>query len=223
MIRKCMKLSAMPLLAAALWLAGCSDQSVPADGLLGPDAAAFAKGGNGQGTGGGNDKTTGPRVREQRQDGVVKEWKIATGKLPEATEVKAEQVIGYEGGILYTASHALVVPKGAVKQPTTFKIQASRTPVEGDSIVAVEVSLKATYVDADGVTIDVGEQGFATPVYLALSYSWAREVMDPSQASILWLTAPGVGEEVSTHTVDYNGKWIVGQLQHFSDYALVMP
>lgn len=218
MSRKWSRVIGMPLLAAALWFAGCADQDTGAGRLLGPDAAELARGGSVDPA-----QSRGQVVRAAARGGGVREWKVARGRLPETAVERAEKVIGPEGGYLYAAEHVLMVPARAVSHPTTFRIQASRKRVEGEGTVAVQVSLKAIRTGRAGREVDVGSAGFNTPVYLGLSYAWADNVSDPSQATILWLTGPGTGEEVPVRTVDYGRKWVVGELDHFSDYVMAMP
>ena len=218
---------ALPALALTLWFGACSERGAPSEQLLGPDQAEFSKGGNGAGWGGQRGGRKSPTVSETT---TGKSWKLATGKLSVADSLKSEAVIGPDGGYLRTHTHVLYVPKGAVSQPTRFKIQAFRSPVDAsvspDSVeVVVGVALKAYSLDAAGnVLADVGALGFNTPVYLALSYAWVSEVIpDLTQAKILWLKSTTEAQLTKTFQIDYNGKWIVSELQHFSDYAIGFP
>lgn len=227
MIPKRWKLSWIPAVLVALVIAACGDQAGLPSEITAPDGISAAKGGKGVGS------TKGKKVGQQATvtgvaaDGSIKTWKIARGKMPADVEIKDEQVIGAEGGYLYAAHHALYVPKGAVSVPTKFKITIYRKPADPltfatDSLVNIEVSLKA-YETRDGVDVSVGEFGFQRPVYLGLSYDWVADVMDPAQATVLWRKTADVGIEVPTRTVDTGKRWIVGELQHFSDYALAWP
>jgi hypothetical protein len=212
----------VPFAAAVVFAVGCVDQeSAP---LVGPNAPDFAKSsGQGWGSGGKKASNPGPEVIGKAADGSTKSWRLATGTVPNGHETKADSLIGPEGGYLFLQGHVLVVPKGAVDAPTQFKMQ----PFTGSTVdeVPVAVALKATRTLPSGEVIDVGEQGFNVPVYLALSYQWADETYELglTGATIVWVKEPGVAEEVQTRTVDYNGKWIVAELNHFSDYGLAWP
>jgi hypothetical protein len=223
-MRNWMKYAAVPVIAAALALAACADQQ-GSNTLTGVGSADFARkttdGTSGWGKGG--KKANGPQVTGTSADGTVKTWRIATGKLPEPTDLKGDSTIGKEGGYIFTNGHVLVVPEGAVTEPTYFKIQALN--VASTDTVPVEVELKAYRYSSTGEVVDVGAAGFNKPVYLAMSYQWAQETfsLGLSGATVVWITAPGQAEEVRTRTVDYDGKWIVAELSHFSAYALAWP
>ena len=224
-MRNWMKLTAVPVFAMALALAACADQqgSNPLTGVGSADFARKTTVGTTSGWGKGGKKANGPAVSGVSADGTVKTWRIATGKLPEPTDLKGDTTIGREGGYIFTQGHVLVVPEGAVSEPTYFKIQALN--LASTDTVPVEVELKAYRYTETGEVINVGELGFNKPVYLAMSYEWAQETMSIglAGATVVWVKAPGVAEEVRTRTVDYNGKWIVAELAHFSAYALAWP
>ena len=121
-------------------------------------------------------------------------------------------VIGEAGGKLVLGQHVLEVPAGAVSGPTTF----SMTDLSGEEI---KVGLTATKL----LTNDVGSAGFAKPVRLTLSYKNATEVpSNESDLKILWVKADG-STEAQPSSVDVQGKRVIGQLSHFSDYAIGFP
>ncbi|MBW3630617.1 MAG: hypothetical protein KY464_15145 [Gemmatimonadetes bacterium] len=223
MMRNLMKFASIPVFATALALAACADQQ-GSNPLTGVGEATFGKTSTGTaGWGKGGKKANGPQVTGVAADGTVRSWRIGTGKLPDPTNLKGDATIGREGGYIFTQGHVLLVPPGAVTEPTYFKIQAQNvTSVE---TVPVAVELKAYRIAATGETIDVGEQGFQRPVYLAMSYEWAQETLSIglTGATVVWVKAPGSAEEVRTRTIDYNGKWIVAELSHFSIYGLAWP
>src|SRR5687768_8070672 len=123
----------MPLAAAAVFAVGCADQgSAP---LVGPNAPEFAKssgrGNSGEGKGKTENRGKGENGKKARgrtvtgtaADGTQESWVLATGVLPNLEGKKAEMVIGRAGGTLVLDGHVLVVPRGAVDEPTTFKMQ----------------------------------------------------------------------------------------------------
>ena len=211
-----------PVLLVALVIAACSDGLTPAGQLTAPDQAELAR------------KTTTEQQRGKKLRTVVagntgRTWKLVSGRMPDTTTVKDEQIIGPAGGMLRSAGHVLYVPEGAVAQPTKFKITASKTPVDAtvspdSQEVFVQVQLKAYTVDAAGnALVDVGALGFLKPVYLGLSYSWVQDVVtDPSRAAVLWMKSATEVEETRTFSVDYNGKWVVSELNHFSIYTMAI-
>jgi hypothetical protein len=225
-MRNWFKLGMVPVVAVALALAACGDQQ-GSNPLTGADSGVdFGRKTGTESTSGwgkGGKKANGPAVTGVSADGTVKTWRIGTGKLPDPTDLKGDSTIGREGGYIFTQGHVLVVPEGAVSEPTYFKIQALN--VASSDSVPIEVELKAYRTTSTGEIIDVGTQGFNKPVYLAMSYAWAQETMSIglAGATVVWIKAPGVAEEIRTRTVDYDGKWIVAELSHFSPYALAWP
>ena len=132
--------------------------------------------------------------------------------------------------MIQASGHVLYVPEGAVSQPTKFKIRASKAPIDNSGSsdemeVRVEVDLSAYTVDRYGNEIaDIGAAGFLKPVYVGLAYSWVSDVIpDLTKANILWVRSETEVEPTRTFSVDYNGKWIVAELDHFSRYALGWP
>ena len=218
MYRSWMKVSAVPLLAAVLWVSGCADQSLPSDRLLGPDAVSFAKG------------------------NVEKRLKIkpVKGKLPAGEKIERKD-IGPGGGELKVAGHVLIVPEGAVDRKTRFTMRVFTNTVDvgmpgaGDNQVHVGVELRATRYDCDNDGIgekvkakggcdeqDIGAAGFKNKVRLQLSYAWATNVGDSDQVAIYWLKSNKEAVPFTT-VMDKSKSFATAELEHFSDYLLAMP
>ena len=85
----------------------------------------------------------------------------------------------------------------------------------------VEVELQALVSNLFGV-LSIGEQGFARPVSLSLSYAWASGVDDPQALKILHLRDEGGAEPLSTR-VDPVGRTVTAELEHFSRYCMAIP
>lgn len=194
MIRNWKKVGMMPLLAAALWLAGCSDQLATSGELFGPQEAQFAKG-NGNG---------------------LSRFKKVLGSPPDQTVLKDSAFIGPSGGTLSAAGYELFIPGGAVKGQTKFKMEAM---TDG----SIGVKLTATRVDKQGRETDVGSIGFRKPITLSLYYGWASEsIADESQLTIVWVQSNGRLVEQRSF-VDTRYKRVFTDLNHFSDYILAIP
>ena len=132
--------------------------------------------------------------------------------------VSTNGVIGLNGGQLSLLGHTLTVPAGAVSQPTVFTLTVLPTGY-------VEVNLTATLTSVLGLVLNVGEQGFAKPVPITLSYARATNVTDPSE-----LTVVHVGGllgyrniQAVTSQVDTTSQTVTAELEHFSRYSLAIP
>ena len=121
------------------------------------------------------------------------------------------RLIGVSGGSLQLAGHSLSVSAGAVSTPTVFLMV-----VLPDG--RVEVELLALASSLFGV-VDVGEQGFAAPVTLSLSYAAATNVDDASRLTILHLREDGTAEAIPG-TVDAASQTVTARLEHFSKYCM---
>lgn len=193
MTRNWKQIGLMPLLAAALWLAGCSDQGSP----LAPVQQPVAQG---------------PSESLSLKDDLAA---IMEGEAPDLSARSNEAIIGPQGGVLYVSLHYLYVPKGAVKKPTLFRMEL---PTDG----RIGASLTATSVGSSK-TNDVGSSGFKKPVYLTFSYAYATNPpSNPEQLKIFWEKKNGRLEAQPT-TVHPWWKAATGELRHFSDYILAMP
>ena len=122
------------------------------------------------------------------------------------------KIIGIKGGEITVLSHTLAVPRGAVLEPTAFRMRVAPT-------VRVEVELTAV-IEKAGSVIDVGSDGFEKPVSLSLSYARATNVKDPSRLKIVLLNDDGSIKEVLPSTVDTKKKTVTAKLPHFSRYAM---
>lgn len=164
---------------------------------------------------GGPDGMMGPEVASPSADwlevGGDSDVRYRIVREDDAARGTATGIIGSGGGKLSLGGHELLVPAGAVSGPTTFTM----TKLDDE----LQVRLTATQLTLN----DVGSRGFAVPVRLVLNFARAKEeIADPSKLRIFWLKHDGSFETQSTQ-VDIVGKRAVGYLNHFSDYALVMP
>jgi hypothetical protein len=116
------------------------------------------------------------------------------------------KIIGLDGGLLTLQNHSLLVPPGAVTQPTTFRMELVPNRL-------VMVDLEATRRGRD-----VGADGFGTPVTLTLSYKDA-DVRDPSKLFILRYNENGEHERLPS-VVNTTNKTVSAQLDHFSRYCM---
>lgn len=116
------------------------------------------------------------------------------------------KVIGQAGGLLNLGNHSLLVPAGAVTEPTTFSMELLKSEY-------VMVDLTATRRG-----VDVGEKGFEKPVTITLSYDGLR-IKDPSKLFILRVNENGQHEKLPSK-VDTKKKTVSAELDHFSKYAM---
>jgi hypothetical protein len=140
-------------------------------------------------------------------------YELVTGDHWSETEISHTRVIGANGGQLALGLHELVVPAGAVSNPTVFRM--SKKP--GPNVV---VDL-AAQDHKTGRVINT----FAQPVELRLSYRFVPlNGRDLNRMVIFWLKdGTENGELVPVPTrIDHRNKQIVGALTHFSRYAMGM-
>lgn len=128
----------------------------------------------------------------------------------------ASAVIGVEGGSLSLAGHTLVVPTGAVSQPTLFTM----APLANGLI---EVDLGAVRTTGHGELVDVGEEGFppGRRVRLTLSYAGATGVDDPRRLLVVHRRDDGVLVPLDSR-VDEASRTVAVELEHFSRYCIGM-
>ena len=120
-------------------------------------------------------------------------------------------VIDQNGGSLNIGNHVLTVPVGAVDAPTTF--------VMTKLVDEIEVGLTATRL----LPNDIGRQGFNVPLRLSLSYASAAEVpANVNALKVAWVKADGT-YEVQNSFVDESGDAVIGELNHFTAYAVIYP
>lgn len=116
-----------------------------------------------------------------------------------------------DGGVLMLGEHKLIIPAGAVDREVVFKMRKSSSALKFDLTATSKGSI---------FTNNIGSQGFDKPVKLSISYDGAN-VGDPTVFEVAWLKL--LGNEVQPSTIDEESHAIVGELDHFSDYALIWP
>lgn len=149
---------------------------------------------------------TSPEIaRSMSDDGS---YQLVQGGIPTG-ELRASQLIDSGGGEVHLAGHALLVPEGAVEEPTLF----SMAVVPG---AYVEVELVALVGD-----VNVGESGFADGrvVTLSLSYASATGLDDPERLTIVHRRDDGQLEPLVS-AVDRRARTVTTGLRHFSRYCL---
>jgi hypothetical protein len=119
---------------------------------------------------------------------------------------------------LKKVTHVLMVPKGAVQQRTLFTMTVTSSHF-------IKVDLRAQIqkkVKRDRVLIDVGHNGFNTPVLLGLDHSLAN-VADRSRLTLLHDPENGQPwEDMHGFVFDGYENWVVAYLNHFSKYAVAL-
>ena len=118
---------------------------------------------------------------------------------------------GVEGGILMLGNHKLIIPAGAVTRDVYFKMVKSGSALKFDLTATSPNSLFQN---------NVGSAGFEVPVKLSISYA-GTSAGDPSAFQVAWLRL--LGNQVQPSTLDAANQSVVGELRHFSDYALIFP
>ena len=124
------------------------------------------------------------------------------------------RLLGVNGGTLTNLGHRMVVPAGAVAQPTTFGLG-----VLLNGTTRVDLS---AYAPGGSGRIDVGAAGFDRPVRLDMTYSRASNVKDERKVVILRLNPAGMGalHQALPTTVDRTNDRATVWLEHFSGYAM---
>lgn len=120
----------------------------------------------------------------------------------------ASATIGVYGGKLSLGPHKLVVPAGAVLEPTVF----TATIVPGNTI---EVAFSARTA-ASGATVS----RFPIPLVLSLNYQ-AAKIDNPFGLSIVYVAPDGTLQE-NASIIDVTNNQVVANVFHFSDYAVAM-
>lgn len=177
----------LPLLLAALIASGCEQRGTP-------------------------DLPLAPELSVASQEVLKK----VRGKRPENAAPLATAVIGHTGGTLELGPHRLIVPAGAVRQPTRFSMELIE-----DGYVAVD--LTAAHPSARGNRQnEVGRSGFDEPVLLELNYGLATEPVDPNQLVVAWMRPDGLVQPMPSES-DSEKQVVVATLKHFSPYILMTP
>jgi hypothetical protein len=128
-------------------------------------------------------------------------------------EVSNTNIIGPAGGVLYLGLHQLVVPRGAVKGLTRFKM----TSKFGNNVI----------VDLSATDLASGRSITQFPVDLQLKLSYLLMGISRREAqrlTIVWLkdeTIGGAVEPVKT-TLQPMQYYAVGWIDHFSRFAMAM-
>lgn len=130
---------------------------------------------------------------------------------PIIPELHVSRIIDASGGTLSLAGHKLTVPANAVKVPTVFLMVVLPNG-------RVEVELQALVSTLFGV-VSVGEEGFAEPVTLSLTYAWAANVESPDRLKILHLREDGTADPLPS-TVNPTTRTVTAKLGHFSRYCM---
>lgn len=124
-----------------------------------------------------------------------------------AKETSRSATLTMSGGKLSIGAHQIVIPYGAVSEPTTFTFTMVEQPYMAARLTAVRVS--------DGALITK----FATPLPLKLSYAKSvTPIPDPSKLKIFYLL-DGVVQSTMRTTVDIKGQTLYTELNHFSEYS----
>lgn len=159
---------------------------------------------------------TGPSVEEQSEllggltDGLLggDGLSYVRNTLGSITRQVISGVVGPLGGTLEVLGHQIVVPAGAVSQPTLFVMIALPTSQIQVELYALDLRTWQ----------DVGDSGFDIPVQLSLSYDGAR-VDDPESLVIVHVRRDGKRTPLPS-VVDTENRRVTASLDHFSRYAL---
>lgn len=130
--------------------------------------------------------------------------------------LQLNQVIGVNGGTISVLGHSIIVPAGAVKQPTLFAINVLPTGY-------VEVHLTASLTDLLRGILNIGARGFPEPVTVKLSYARSTNIKDPSKLIVLREKGPDGRPQPMPSTVDTANKTVSAELDHFSRYFIAFP
>lgn len=139
--------------------------------------------------------------------------------------------IGSAGGSISLAGHSLTVPEGAVSQHLCFTMELGTSTVVDVDLNAWQMeSSEGCKVEGNAEEVEAGEGSsrvlwtgtFDVPVSLALTYSRALDVSDPTELVVAWLKSATETLPVSS-SVDTASETVRGELNHFSEYALFIP
>lgn len=130
--------------------------------------------------------------------------------------LQLNQIIGVNGGTISVLGHSLIVPPGAVSQPTIFAINVLPSGY-------VEVHLTATLTDLLRGILNIGSQGFDEPVTVKLSYARSTNIKDPSKLIVLRAKGTNGLPQPMPSTVDTVNKTVTADLDHFSRYFIAFP
>jgi hypothetical protein len=120
-------------------------------------------------------------------------------------------LFGVLGGVLQLDGHTLIVPRGAVLQPTLFTMATPSSEV-------IDVELNVLGGDLLRGTLSRLLR-FETAVTVELSYARASNVTNPDKLMIVRLLENGRYEVVPSQ-IDKTRKVVTARLDHFSKYAM---
>jgi hypothetical protein len=127
--------------------------------------------------------------------------------------ISNSHVIGPQGGRLTLGWHELIVPPGAVQQPTVFRMTAK---------LGLHIVVDLTAADrVSGIPVTT----FPLPLELKLSYRFfPMNAAQRDRLLVLWLKDDSpTGELVPVPTiVNAQRRYISGSITHFSQYAMGM-
>lgn len=178
-----------------LWVAASFFVACNSDPVLGPTApdssqlTVLAKSGPGGGGGGNGDPNPNSSLLQVR-------------KREDAENGVSTAIIGPEGGTLFHAAHRLVVPPGALSEPTELSFSM---PV------------------SDTLMFEFGPDGisFNLPVQVFLSFDHAfNSHLDETLYKIVFLNTTTGGWQAVPTTVDTEANEVTGGTLHFSRYAI---
>lgn len=112
-------------------------------------------------------------------------------------------------------AHTLIVPAGVVAQNTLFCMRL-------DPSNHMKVELTAYAVAVDGSAVNVGRRGFDSPVYLDMAYSGTSLTERHERMTIVY--EPEIGPLELVHSTSWGEARTsaLGELWHFSKYALAL-
>jgi hypothetical protein len=123
------------------------------------------------------------------------------------------QLVSVAGGVIrLPAGHTISIPRGAVSDPTIFTM----IQIPGRTL---EVYLTALSIDSRGRIVNVGVNGFRTPVTLTLNYAAVSRLPVAENRLVILRRLRGGYEALPTQ-VDARRKNLTADLDHFSGYIM---
>ena len=142
---------------------------------------------------------------------VIDGFTIAREKLPRPTPtLTASSMIGPAGGTVHVLGHSLLVPPGAVTNPTLFTIAAQPTGL-------IEVELTAIEFPEFGAPAPVDQ--FERPVQLSLNYARSPDRAIMRMTGVI-IHVDGTDATLVRSRIRPAQKRIVATLWHFSRYMM---
>lgn len=159
--------------------------------------------------------TIAPFEQEQRADYVHTSgsYQLVIGPDWSFMHISNSHVIGPEGGRLALGWHELIVPAGAVRRPTVFRMTSK---------IGLHVVLDLTAAErGSGAAVTT----FNVPLELRLSYRFLPMAeAQRERLLVLWLKDESPSGELVPvpTTVNRQRRYISGSITHFSQYAMGM-